>query len=113
MRTAIASISTALIGIVFVIWFNLEIVELFQSEILKNQDKTISSLTVFPSGRWNKHIAIGIALVGILLGIKSLRDKKLLGVIGIILSLLLIALTFLPLWVYFLSDTALDIGVHN
>lgn len=113
MKTGIISIIVAIIGIIFVIWFNLEVVELFKSEILKMQNQTELNPTVFTTGKLNKTIALGIALIGIILGIKSLRNKNRNGTIGIILSLILIILTFLPIWTYILSDSALDVNFKN
>jgi len=110
MKTGIISIIVAIIGILFVIWFNLEVVELFESEILKIENQTELNPTVFTTGKLNKIIALGIALIGIILGIKSLRNKNR---IGIILSVVLIILTFLPIWIYILSDSALDVNFKN
>lgn len=113
MKTGIISIIVVLIGILFVIWFNLEIVELFESEILKMENQTELNPAVFTTEKLNKIIALGIALIGIILGIKSLRNKNRIGIIGIILSVILIILTFLPIWTYILSDSALDINFNN
>jgi threonine/homoserine efflux transporter RhtA len=113
MKIGIISIIVVLIGILFVIWFNLEIVELFESEILKMENQTELNLAVFTTKKLNKIIALGIALIGIILGIKSLRNKNRIGIIGIILSVVLIILTFLPIWTYILSDSALDINFNN
>jgi uncharacterized membrane protein (UPF0182 family) len=50
----------------------------------------------------NKLIALGVAIVGIYLGIKSVKNKYRIGIIGIVLSLILIILTFSSLWTYFM-----------
>ena len=110
MKAGITSIIVAIIGILFVIWCNLEVVELFESEILKMENQTQLSPNVFTTGKLNKIIALGIALIGIIFGIKSLRNKNWIGTIGIVLSVVLIILTFLPIWTYILSDSALDVN---
>jgi len=113
MKYEISSIVIALIGISFVIWFNLEVAELFQNEIMELNYKSEMNLTIFTTGKLNKLIALGIALIGILLGIKSVRNKNRIGIIGIILSIFLIILVFIPIWQYVLSDSALDINFRN
>lgn len=89
MKYGILSIIIAVIGILFVIWFNIEVVELFEYEILKMKNQTELSPTVFTTGKLNKIITLGIAFIGIVLGIKSLRNKNRIGTIGIVLSFVL------------------------
>jgi len=98
MKTGIISIILATIGIIFVIWFNLEVVELYKSETLKMANQTDLSPRLFVTGKTHKIIAIVIALIGMILGIKSLRDNNRIGTIGLILSIILIILTLLPIW---------------
>ena len=113
MKTGTISIILAIIGILFVIWFNYQTAELFLTELTKMQNSSDLSPTIVTSGKLNKLIAIGIGLLGLLLGIKSLRNKNRIGIIGIILSIVLIILTFVPIWNYMLSDSALDINFRN
>ena len=98
MKTGTISIIVAIIGIIFVVWFNLEVVELYKSETFKTANQTDLSPHLFVVGKTYKIIAIVIGLIGMILGIKSLRDNNRIGTIGLILSIILIILTLLPLW---------------
>ena len=113
MKTGTISIILALIGILFVIWFNYQTSELFLTELQKMQNSSDLSPVIVTSGKLNKLIAIGIGLLGLYLGFKSLRNKNRTGIIGIILSILLIIMTFIPIWNYMLTDSALDINFRN
>ncbi|PKG53488.1 hypothetical protein [Olleya sp. 1-3] len=113
MKTGTISVIIALIGILFVIWFNIQTSELFLTELSKMQSGSGLSPTIVTSGKLNKLIAIGIGLLGLFLGIKSLRNRKRIGILGIFLSVFLIVLTFIPIWEYILSDSALDINFRN
>ena len=113
MKAGTTSIILALIGILFLIWFNYQTSELFLNELQKMQSDSDLSPVMVTSGKLNKLIAIGIGLLGLLLGIKSLRNKNRIGIIGIVLSIILIILTFIPLWNYMLSDSTLDINFRN
>jgi uncharacterized membrane protein len=113
MKYGIYSIIIALIGITFVIWFNIEVAELFESEFLKLENQNELSPTIFTTGKINKITALVIGIVGLLFGIKSLRDKNRIGIFGILLSIILIILTFVPIWQYMLSNSALDINFVN
>jgi hypothetical protein len=113
MKYGIFSIILAVLGILFVAWYNFEVAELFESELLKLHNQTELNPTVYSTGKLNKFIALGIAIIGIILGIKSWRDKIRIGMIGILLSILLIILTFIPIWQYIVSDSALDINFVN
>ena len=113
MKYGILSIIISLIGILFVIWYNFEIAELFQNEMLKLNNMTEINSTIFMSSKLNIPIALGLALVGVLLGIKSIQGKNKIGILGISLSLILFILIFTPIWQYVLSDSALDINFKN
>ena len=95
MKTGTISIIVATIGIIFVIRFNLEVAELYKSEILKTANQTDLSPILFVTGKKYKIIVIGMALIGMILGIKSLRNNNRIGTIGVILSIILIILAFL------------------
>jgi len=95
MKTGTISIIVATIGIIFVIRFNLEVAELYKSEILKTANQTDLSPILFVTGKKYKIIVIGMALIGMILGIKSLRNNNRIGTIGGILSIILIILAFL------------------
>lgn len=113
MKYGKLSIILAVIGILFVTWYNFEAAKLFESEFLKLQYQIELNPTVYSTGKWNKFIALSIAVIGIILGIKSWRDKIRIGIIGILLSILLIILTFIPIWQYIVTDSALDINFVN
>ncbi len=111
MKYGILSIIIAIIGILFVIWFNIEVAELFKSEFLSLGNKTELNPAVFSTGKLNKIISLGLGLTGIILGIKSWRNKMRIGIIGVFLSLILLILTFIPIWTYIISDGTLDINI--
>lgn len=113
MKTGIISIILALTGILFVIWFNYQTSELFYVELIKTQNSSILSPLIVTNGKLNKLIAVGIGLLGLFFGIKSARNKNRIGIIGITISIILLILTFVPIWQYFLSDSVLDINFVN
>lgn len=113
MKTGTISIIFALTGILFVIWFNYQTSEFFLTELTKMQNGSDLSLAIVTNGKLNKLIALGIGLVGLLLGIKSVRNKKRIGIMGISLSIVLIILAFLQIWQYLISDSAVDINFRN
>jgi hypothetical protein len=57
------------------------------------------SLIVTP--RVHKMAALIIGLIGVFFGIKGFKTYRKLSLIGIVLSLLLVGISFLPLWHYF------------
>lgn len=113
MKIGITSILLALIGIIFVIWFNLQTSELFYTELMKMRENSDLTPPIVTNVTLYKLIAIGIGLLGLFHGIKSVRSRNRIGIIGIALSILLLILSFLPIWQYFLSDSALDINFVN
>ena len=115
MKYGIISIILALTGILFVIWFNIEISELFKTEFLKQLELNESNLnpTILSTGKEFKIIAFGMATIGLIFGVKSSRKNKLIGFIGIILSLVLSFLAFYPIWKFFVQDLAVDINFAN
>ncbi|AUC15782.1 hypothetical protein BTO06_11755 [Tenacibaculum sp. SZ-18] len=112
MKYGIVSIILALAGISFVIWFNIEISELFKAHFLEQigQNKMDLNPAVYTTGKGFKIIAFVIATIGIILGIKALREIKWIGIIGIILSAFLSFLAFYPMWKYFVQDLAIDVN---
>jgi len=111
MKYGILSIIIAVTGIVFVIWFNIEVAELVRYEFLRLENKTEFNPAIFTTGKMNKLIAFGLGLTGIILGFKSLRNKKQIGKIGILLSIIVLILTFTPIWTYIVSDGTFDISI--
>ncbi|MFD0991614.1 hypothetical protein [Tenacibaculum geojense] len=110
MKNGIISIIVALVGIIFIIWINVKIATLFETEFMKTRNINELDLRMFKIETLDKIIGIGIGLTGILLGIKSLQKRNRIGIIGIILCVVLIILTFAPVWKYVLSDSAIDIN---
>ena len=100
MKTGTISIIVALLGILFVLWFNYQTSELYQSSLIQMQNSSELSPVIVTSGKLNKLIALGIGLVGLLLGWISLRKKHKNGKSGILLSAILIILTFIPIWTF-------------
>ena len=111
MKTQTLSIILALVGIVFVIWFNFQTSELFIKELHKMHPNSDLSPTLVSNGIMHKLSAIAIGIIGIFFGFRSIWKKKWWGILGIILSLILIFLAWIPLWVYMVSDTV-DINIH-
>ena len=60
MRYGILSIIIAITGILFVIWFNVEVAEFFKSEFLNLENTLQLNPTVFSAGNLNKLIALGL-----------------------------------------------------
>lgn len=100
MKTGTISIALAVLGILFVVWFNYQTSELYQSEIFQTQNSSELHPIVVTSGKLNKMIALGIGLLSFLVGLISLRRKHKNGKIGIFLSVILIILTFIPVWTF-------------
>ena len=98
MKSGTISIILGALGILFIIWFNYQTYELYQTEFLKIRNSSLMEPTIVTTGKSYKLIALGIAILGILFGIKSLRDKSRSGKIGIILAIIILILSFFPLW---------------
>ena len=103
MKSGKISIILGALGILFIIWFNYQTYELYQTEFLKIQKSSLMEPTIVTTGKSYKLIALGIAILGILFGIKSLRDKSRSGKIGIILSAIALILSFIPVWTFFIK----------
>jgi len=98
MKSGTISIILGALGILFIIWFNYQTYELYQTELLKIQKSSLMEPTIVTTGKIYKLIALGIAILGIIFGIKSVREKNRSGKIGIILSIIALILTFIPVW---------------
>ena len=98
MKSETISIILGTLGILFIIWFNYQTYELYQTELLKIQKSSLMEPTIVTTGKIYKLIALGIAILGIILGIKSVREKNRSGKIGIILSIIALILTYIPVW---------------
>jgi len=98
VKHSIYSIIVASIGISFIIYMNYYFAQ--QVNILQaNQQLSEPSLIVTP--KVHKMAALIIGLIGVFFGIKGFKSYKKLSLIGIVLSLILVAISFLPLWHYF------------
>jgi hypothetical protein len=98
MKSGTISIILGTIGILFIFWFNYQTYELYQTEFLKIQNSSLMEPTIVKTGKSYKLIVLGIATLGILFGIKSMREKSSNGKIGIVLSIIALILIFIPIW---------------
>jgi hypothetical protein len=98
MKSRTISIILGALGILFIIWFNYQTYELYQTEFLKIQNSSLMEPTIVSVGKSYKLIALAIDILGILFGIKSVRENKRNGKIGIVLSIIALILTFIPIW---------------
>ena len=103
MKSRTISIILGDLGILFIIWFNYQTYELYQTEFLKIQNSSLMEPTIVTTGKSFKLIALGIAILGIIFGIKSVREKSRSGKIGIVLSIIALILTFIPVWAFFIK----------
>lgn len=103
MKSGTISIIFGALGILFIIWFNYQTYELYQTEFLKIQNSSLMEPSIVTTGKSYKLIALGIVLVGTIFGIKSMREKSRSGKIGIILSIITLIFTFLPIWTFFIN----------
>lgn len=101
MKSGTISIIFGALGILFIIWFNYLTYELYQTEFLKIHNNSSLEPTIVTAGKSYKLIALGIVILGILFGIKSMREKSSNGKIGIVLSIIALILTFIPIWAFF------------
>lgn len=98
MKSGTISIILGTLGILFIIWFNYQTYELYQTEFLKIQNSSLMETRIVTAGKSYKLIAIGIVILGFFFGIKSVRERSRNGKIGIILSMISLILTFVPIW---------------
>lgn len=113
MKFGVLSIITAIIGIFLTIKFNIETAELFRSHLLELSNKSEINPINIKLDVTNKIIVITIALISIFLGVKSIKSKSKTGIVGIVLSIVLLILSFIPIWQYILQDSILDIYFIN
>ena len=103
MKSGTISIIFGALGILFIVWFNYQTYELYQTEFLKIQNSSLMEPTIVTTGKSYKLIALGIAILGIIFGIKSVHEKSRSGKIGIVLSIIALILTFIPVWTFFIK----------
>ncbi|TXG36689.1 hypothetical protein [Seonamhaeicola maritimus] len=104
MKYGIASIILAITGICLIVWINYEFSQNYMEFASKFEAEGGVTPSVVMTNWINRSIAIGISLFGLALGIKSYRIEKKIGIIGIILSILLLILVFFPIWPYLISE---------
>lgn len=95
MKSATLSILIGFLGIIFLIWFNYQTLDFYQENI--NNHLTLSP-TLVTSGKMTKLISIVIGFLGLFFGIHSIIKKNKIGIIGVIMSIIVIILIFFPLW---------------
>lgn len=101
-KYSVYSLICGLIGWLYLIWLNW-MIAIDQTRIFNSYG---ARLVQFPEATQylsNSYKAIYIILgvIGIILGLISYRRKNKLEFIGIILSLLLLLMVFIPVWYYF------------
>lgn len=104
MKKGILSVIIACIGIYFVYWQNRKLCEGLVSMSELTLDDLEFSMNIFSSVY--KIIATSIGLLSLYIGIISLKNKNKISGIGIVLSIILIVLSFLPLCDFFLYQQA-------
>lgn len=112
MKNGIVSVVLALLGIAFVIWYNVkmsQVVEMVVAKYMINEELSLES-EVFILNKWLQITACLMGVIGLLFGVKSLKEKKGLAVLGIFASAILIVLAFCPIWKWIIQNSALDIN---
>ena len=103
MKSGTISIIFGALAILFIIWYNYQTYVLYQTEFLKIQNSSLMEPTIVTIGKSYKLIALGITMLGIIFGIKSVRKKNSSRKIGIVLSIIALILTFIPVWTVFIK----------
>ena len=99
MKHGILSIIVAILGYVFFFHIHLEFADIVQ-KLNENQQLNGPNLIITP--RIYKIATLIIGLIGVYFGIKGFKNYKNLSIVGISLSLILIILSFIPIWKYLL-----------
>ena len=103
MKSGTISIILGTIGVLFIIWFNYQTYELYESLFLETQNNFLMEPTIVTTGKSYKIISLGMALFGILFGLNSVRKKDGSGKIGIVLSIIALIFAYLPIWSFFIN----------
>ncbi|TSE07748.1 hypothetical protein [Aquimarina algiphila] len=99
MKKGILSVIVATMGIYFVYWFNRGICETI---ILSSDTTNVSEFSLHTFGNVYKIMTVSIGLLGLYLGVISMKNKKKIAITGITLSIIVIIISFLPLCEYYL-----------
>ncbi len=104
MKKGVLSTIIATIGLFFVYWYhrNTAIQISSSSEMTMQQAEIMmSDISIFES--IYSIIPISLGILGLLIGAISLKEKSKIGLLGIILSISIIILFFLPVWKYMIT----------
>lgn len=102
MKTNTISIVLGIFGIFFVLWFNYNVYDFYQNEILNAQNGNLMNPIILTVGLTNKLIGFGIGFFSLVFGIISFRNNENKAKIGITLSILNIIMAFVPIWTFFI-----------
>lgn len=97
-KYSIASITLACIGIGLVIWFQTIVADVAIAEQAVAKGEGSIEPTAMSMGVLSKIPGLILALAGLATGLRGLKGSKSLAVLGIVLSIVLIVLSFSPIW---------------
>jgi hypothetical protein len=100
MKTGLTSIILAGLGIICLIWMNYQTFKLFKLELADMRQGNQLASKILTTSNLFKIIPITVGIISLLLGIHALRSKRRIGLIGVVLSIILIILPFVPIWFY-------------
>jgi ABC-type spermidine/putrescine transport system permease subunit II len=100
MKTGLFSVILAGLGIILVMFWNYQILELFRLERAEMRQGPQLAPTISTTSNLFKVIPIIVGTISLLLGIHALRSKRRFGLMGVVLSIILIILPFVPIWFY-------------
>ncbi|GAB5401281.1 MAG: hypothetical protein Aureis2KO_28660 [Aureisphaera sp.] len=110
MKHAVLSIIVAVLGMVWVVYLNHSFAEAIMNYSDYPKGTTLSDFNLkIPN--FFKMSGLIIGLIGIFFGIKGFFKTKLISIVGIVLNILLIILTFMPIYTYILSNSGYDINI--
>ncbi|MBX2827303.1 MAG: hypothetical protein KTR22_04040 [Flavobacteriaceae bacterium] len=112
MKHAVLSIVIAVLGIVWIMYFNFQFAAALTDhyyESFSDSDVIVCIDPRFP--KVFKMSGLIIGLIGMFFGIKGYFKTKRLSSIGIILSIILIIISFLPLYSYLLEQAVYDVFI--
>ncbi len=110
MKHAILSIIVAVLGLIWIIYFNYSFAEIIMDYDNFPEGTTLSDFNL-EIPKFIKMSGLIIGLIGIFFGIKGYFKNKALSIVGFILSILLIVLTFTPIFSYILANSGYDINI--
>ncbi len=99
MKKGVLSVIVATMGIYFVYWFNRSI---YETVTLSSGTENVSEFSLHTFSNVYKIMAMSIGLLGLYLGVISMKNKKKIAITGITLSIIVIIISFLSLYEYYL-----------